>query len=212
VREGVEAELTAVAAETPEWQRWAGWLGVAALLVTLLGVLRPWQTGNAPTGAAAAPLAPRQMVEQVLDDWTTAPVSGTLHRRVWAVDPRSNRNDALVTDVWLGADGESYRVETRKDGELVEWQVADDEHQLHAAADPSQHPRQQIPYPVHRLLPRPDRLVANRLRQHPAVHAHLYAQPLRKCLLPSFGLARDIPAGQEGQQCGSQARHQRALG
>ena len=136
VRDAIETALTAHADETPTWQRRAGWLVVALLAVAVVWVLRPGDGARADASTAqAAPTDARTVVQDALAVWTT-PVSGTLHRRVWAIDPHIRNAPALVTDVWLQADGARHRIQATHDGKLVEWQIGDGTAALHYAAHP----------------------------------------------------------------------------
>ncbi len=136
-RDAIGTALTVQADETPAWQRRAGWFAVALLVLAIGWILRPTLATTATTTTAAPQRTdPRTVVQAAIDGWTTMPVSGTLHRRVWALDTRPGaRNPALVTDVWLPSDGEQYRVETTHDGNLDEWHVVDSRGQLHMAAE-----------------------------------------------------------------------------
>ncbi len=130
------------ALQTPWWQRPAGAIGLllvgTALFMLLL--IAPWQ--NAPQAArtAAATLDARDVVTQVLARWDTPPITGTLHRRVWARDTtRTGRGaEPVLTDVWLEADSPRHRIETRRGAALVEWQIADGEDSLWYAAEPGE--------------------------------------------------------------------------
>ena len=136
-RDAIETALTVQADETPAWQRRAGWFALALLVLAIGWILRGTPGATVTTTTAAPQQADaRTVVQAAIDGWTTMPVSGTLHRRVWALDTRPGaRNPALVTDVWLPSDGEQYRVETTHDGKLDEWHVVDSREQLHTAAE-----------------------------------------------------------------------------
>ncbi len=137
VRDAIETALTAQADETPAWQRRSGWLALALLAVALVWMLRPGADARTDAGTAqATPTDARTIVQAAIDGWTTTPVTGTLHRRVWAVDPNIRNAPALITDVWLQADGARHRIEATHDGKLVEWQVGDGAAALHYAANP----------------------------------------------------------------------------
>jgi len=136
VRDAIEAALTAHDDETPAWQQRLAWLALAALLLAGVWILRPPAAAQFPPSTATPPASvdARTVVENAIDTWTTMPVSGTLHRRVWAIDPSIPEAPALVTDVWLQANSSRYRVETMHDGRLVEWQLGDGTGELEYAA------------------------------------------------------------------------------
>lgn len=123
--------------ETPWWRRPGGTLGLVLLGVALgaLLVIAPWRRVQPPP-TAVAPDA-RELVSQALANWESAPLSGTLHRRVWARDPSpSDAPAALITDVWIEADDARHRVEMRRGSTLVEWQLGDGRDTLLYAALP----------------------------------------------------------------------------
>jgi hypothetical protein len=129
-----------LAQQSAEEQRWwqerrfwipAFFSGIGLLLALLIA---PW--GGEALSTAAPQSSARELVQATLDGWTTMPVSGTLQRRVWAIDPRLQINDPLITDLWLGAaDTGRYRVEVRHNNKLVEWQLADGRQTLHHAGE-----------------------------------------------------------------------------
>lgn len=128
--------------QTPWWRRPAGAIGLlltgTALFVLLL--IAPWQTAPPPTSTAAAPIDARDVVSQVLARWDTPPITGTLHRRVWARDTtRMGRGaEPVITDVWIEADSPRHRIETRRGATLIEWQLANGEDSLWYAAEPGE--------------------------------------------------------------------------
>jgi hypothetical protein len=136
-RDDIEDALTRKPEDEDRWwQRHAGLLSVLGiLLVLLLIMVKPWQQ-TAPPAAAATEPSPQEIVEETLETWTTQPVSGTLHRRVWAVNERLPNTPVLVTELWLQADSPRHRVQVHKDGSLVEWQIGDGTKQLSHAAEP----------------------------------------------------------------------------
>lgn len=126
----VESTLLARDADPPLPGWWVGVVSLLVLLVTIGWIfLRPAVTAPAAQTTARSRTVPRPVDAQTLAQdalamWTTMPVSGTLHRRVWAVDQRPTAHDQVhVTDVWLASDTPQYRVETTRDGQLMEWQV-----------------------------------------------------------------------------------------
>jgi hypothetical protein len=142
VRDAIEAALMARDDETPAWQQWLGWVALAALVFAVgwIFVRPPAQTPAAQTAASTAPQPQpgdaQTLVQHALDTWTTMPVSGTLHRRVWAVDERPSAHDQVhTTEVWLASDTPQYRVETTRDGKLIEWHVVDNRDRLHITSD-----------------------------------------------------------------------------
>ncbi|WP_026369502.1 hypothetical protein [Kallotenue papyrolyticum] len=123
--------------QTPWWRRPAGTLGLVLLGVALgaLLVIAPWRRSAPP--ASLAPVAPQELARRALDGWESAPLSGTLHRRVWARDPwASDARAALITDVWIEADEARHRVEMRRGSTLVEWQLGNGRDTLLYAALP----------------------------------------------------------------------------
>jgi hypothetical protein len=136
VRDAIEAALTARDDDTPAWQQWTGWLALAVLLGIGVWILRPPAAAQSASSTVTppAPINARSVVENALETWTATPVSSTLHRRVWAIEPSIGEAPALVTDVWLGANSARYRVETTHDGRLVEWQLGDGSGELQYAA------------------------------------------------------------------------------
>jgi len=142
VRDAIETTLLAREDETPAWQRKIGWLALATLLL-VGGWIFLRSNAQAPAAQTTAPANPAQqpvdahtLVQNALDAWTTMPISGTLHRRVWAVDERPIARDQVhTTEVWLASDKPQYRVETTRDGTLIEWHVVDTKAQLHTASD-----------------------------------------------------------------------------
>lgn len=143
VRDNIEATLLSRDDAPPPWQRWVAGLAFAALLAAVgwiflrPAVAPPAAQTTAPSSASPQPADARSLAQAALDAWTTMPVSGTLHRRVWAVDTRQPAHtEADVTDVWLASDTPQYRVETTHDSKLVEWHVVDSQGQLHTEANP----------------------------------------------------------------------------
>jgi hypothetical protein len=138
VIETIEAAMLEPEDDSPSWWRQrAAWIGALVIILSLLWMIKPWQQGAGPETAAA--LTTRELVQETLDAWTTAPVSGTLHRKVVASDPRVPLT-SLTTDVWLAADGVQHRIEVRNKSTLVEWQIADGKEQLTYAVEPSYSP------------------------------------------------------------------------
>jgi hypothetical protein len=142
VRDVIDVALLARADEPPAWQQKTSYLALAALLLVVDWILlRPTMLAPAAqtspsTGTQAQPADARTLVAHALDAWTTLPLSDTLHRRVWAVDERPSARDQVhITDVWLASDTPHYRVETTRDGTLIEWHVVDSRDQLHITAD-----------------------------------------------------------------------------
>jgi hypothetical protein len=120
------------------WQDRRVWIpaffGGIALLLAVLVV--PWNGRDSLS--TAAPASAHVLVQEALDAWTTLPVTGTLHRQVWAIDPRLQTSDPLITDLWLGAaDTGQHRVEVRRNNQLVEWQIADGKGRLDYAGQPA---------------------------------------------------------------------------
>lgn len=136
MRDALETALMARDDAMPDWQRTLGWLALAGLVAAGVWIMRP-SFAAPPATRTAAPSASvdaRAVVEDALNTWSTPPVSGTLHRQVWAIDPASADTPALVTDVWLQANSARYRVETTRDSRLVEWQLGDGIGTLQSAA------------------------------------------------------------------------------
>ncbi|MBV9788168.1 MAG: hypothetical protein JOZ51_08345, partial [Chloroflexi bacterium] len=126
------------AADRRWWQERRVWLPAffTAIVLGLAFVIAPW--GDEILPAAAPRTTAEALVQATLDGWTTLPVTGTLHRQVWALDPRIQTNDPLITDVWLNpAASGQYRVEVRRNNQLVEWQLADGKQTLHHAGEPN---------------------------------------------------------------------------
>ncbi len=115
------------------WRQRAAWIGALAIMLGLAWMIKPWEQGIQET--AAAPLTTKQLVQETLDAWTTTPISGTLHRRVVAIDPRFQKTP-LTTDLWLNAEGGKHRIEVRNGTTLVEWQIGDGKNRLDYAGDP----------------------------------------------------------------------------
>jgi hypothetical protein len=136
VRDAIEVALFERDDEPPAWQQKLGWLALAVLLLAGVWIVRPSSAAQSAAISATppAPVDARAVVAHAIETWTTTPVSGTLHRRVWAIEPSIPDAPALVTDVWLGANSPRYRVETTHDGRLVEWQLADGTGELQYAA------------------------------------------------------------------------------
>lgn len=106
------------------------------LALALALVIGPW--GGEILPAAAPRTTAEALVQATLDGWTALPATGTLHRQVWALDPRLQSNDPLITDLWLNtAESGQYRVEVRRNNQLVEWQLGDGKQTLHHAGEPS---------------------------------------------------------------------------
>ncbi len=113
------------AAQPEGWRQRRIWVPA---LITLLGLLlllfMPWG-GN---DRAQAPVAtqPRVVVQAALDAWLAQPLAGPSHQRVWARDPHLHNGTPVVTNIWLaGQNDPRHRIEVHREGELVEWQVAD---------------------------------------------------------------------------------------
>jgi hypothetical protein len=136
-RQAIEAELSSPQEVILPWQqRYATWIGIpAVLLVLILIISKPWQQAT-PTLTNSSQTTPEAVVQQALDTWAKLPQTNTLHRQAWAVDERSPDTPAVITDLWLQAGSSRHRVEVRKDGNLVEWQIADGIRQLRYAANP----------------------------------------------------------------------------
>jgi len=128
--------MTEPTAETSAWwqQRYA-WIGAIVVSVGVLLFLLVRPGSDALTSASQGASAD-EIVQQVLDTWNTEPISGTVHRRVWAVDRQSQQPAASTTDVWMAGGSAAHRVEVRRDKRLVEWQIGNGTNRLDYAADP----------------------------------------------------------------------------
>ncbi|HEX6287827.1 MAG TPA: hypothetical protein VFZ66_01480 [Herpetosiphonaceae bacterium] len=138
--DAIEDALIARQAAEPQrwWQQRRVWIPAFFLSIGLVVALLvvPW--GNRIAQQAAAPATARALVQETIDGWMSAPVSDTLHRQVWAIDPRLQSAEPLITDLWLsGAAPEHYRVEVRYNNRLVEWQLGDGKGRLSYAGEPS---------------------------------------------------------------------------
>ncbi|HEY0733578.1 MAG TPA: hypothetical protein VGD69_01625, partial [Herpetosiphonaceae bacterium] len=119
--------------QTRWWQQRAALIGALAVVLALIWIVKPWQQGlNGPAGAA---LTSKELIQKTLDGWTTMPVTGTLHLKVVASEPRLGQRP-LTTDVWLTAESAQHRVEVRNGNSLIEWQIGDDKNKLSYAAFP----------------------------------------------------------------------------
>ncbi len=113
------------AAQREGWRQPRIWVpAVITLGGVLLLLFMPW--GGSDRAQTPAPTQPRVVVQAALDAWLGQPFAGPSHQRVWARDPHLHNGTPVVTDVWLAGQNEPrHRVEVHRDGELVEWQVAD---------------------------------------------------------------------------------------
>lgn len=124
--------------DTIWWQQRRVWLptllGVVGIVLALL--ILPRNTSSSET---AAPPTAQALVQQTLDTWTTQPVAGPIRRQVWARTPQLHDGEPVITDVWLGGSGSNaFRVEVRRGGRLVEWQLSDQQTSLAYGAEPSE--------------------------------------------------------------------------
>lgn len=133
--EQIEIEMLEPHTDEPTrwWQQRAALIGAVAVVLTLIWIVKPWQQGL--SGPAGAALTSKELVQKTLDGWTTTPVTGTLHLKVVASEPRLGQRP-LTTDVWLTAESAQHRVEVRNGESLIEWQIGDDKHKLSYAAFP----------------------------------------------------------------------------
>lgn len=115
------------------WRQRAALIGAVVVVLALIWIVKPWQQGlNGPAGAG---LTSKELVQKTLDGWMTTPITGTLHQKVVAIEPRLGQQP-LTTDVWLTAESAQHRVEVRNGTSLIEWQIGDANNKLSYAAFP----------------------------------------------------------------------------
>ncbi|MBV9791492.1 MAG: hypothetical protein JOZ51_25065, partial [Chloroflexi bacterium] len=119
--------------QTRWWRQRAALIGAGLVVLALIWIVKPWQQGL--SGPASAPLTSKELIQKTLDGWTTTPITGTLHQKVTAIEPRLGQRP-LITDVWLSGESTQHRVEVRNDSSLIEWQIGDDKNKLSYAAFP----------------------------------------------------------------------------
>lgn len=113
------------AAEVNWWRQPRVW-GTALIAVVGLLVLLFIPSRALDESQASGPIQPKVVVQAALDAWIAKPLKDPSHQRVWARDPGLHAGTPVVTDVWLAGQNEPrHRVEVHRNGELVEWQVAD---------------------------------------------------------------------------------------
>lgn len=132
------------AAGSAWWQRRPVWVGgvVLGAVLWLVYLIAPWQ-GSTPSRATASatgesPRTSQDVVQRAIDLWDTLPVSGTLHRQVWAMETADSNRElwaansgveraAHVTDVWIDAERDNdkprYRIDVTRGNALVEWHL-----------------------------------------------------------------------------------------
>ena len=136
----IEARLTiTTSGVVPSWWRQPRWW-VAMLVIAGFVMLTRW-VSLSPTTSEPAPnrvLNPRELVAATIDTWTTPPATGTLKRRVRAINPHHPTTEPLVIDVWQTAEKPAqHRIEVRQNQKLVAWQLGDDTDQLVYASQPA---------------------------------------------------------------------------